>query len=266
MADRTFEEVRKEFLAAFRGIALYKHRYDVFRDFVTMSAISLRNAVVMNDELEKEYLAIIGSYQKPDQLQFPKLLALLVELLEFGPRDVLGNLFEALELTSKDKGQFFTPHPISEFMAQILGADTIELGDRPFIMLSEPACGAGGMVLAFVRQVQKAGYNPAERLWVQAIDVDRLAALMCYVQLSLWHIPAEVLVGDTLRMEMREVWYTPAHILGSWSYKIRARAEEQAAKRESEPLQQSPPTSTENAISDAVKTPLGTQVQFDFGF
>ena len=97
MAAKTFEEVRKEFLAAFRGIALYKHRYDVFRDFVTMSAITIRNAMVMNDALEKEYLGIIGSYQKQDQLQFPKLLALLVELLEFGPRDVLGNLFEALD-------------------------------------------------------------------------------------------------------------------------------------------------------------------------
>lgn len=31
MAAKTFEEVRKEFLAIFRGIALYKHRYDVFR-------------------------------------------------------------------------------------------------------------------------------------------------------------------------------------------------------------------------------------------
>ena len=156
MAAQTFEEVRKEFLVTFRGIALYKHRYDVFRDFVTMSAITLRNALVMNDELEKEYLAIIGSYQKPDQLHFPKLLALLVALLEFGPRDVLGNLFEALELTSKDKGQFFTPHPISEFMAQIVGNDEISLGDKPFITLSEPACGAGGMVLAFVQQMQQA--------------------------------------------------------------------------------------------------------------
>lgn len=266
MAAQSYEEVRKEFLVTFRGIALYKHRYDVFRDFVTMSAISLRNAMMMNDALEKEYLGIIGNYQKQDQLQFPKLLAHLVELLEFGPRDVLGNLFEALELNSKDKGQFFTPQPISEFMAQIVGNEDISLGDKPFITLSEPACGAGGMVLAFVKQMQQAGYNPAERLWVQAIDVDRLAALMCYVQLSLWHVPAEVIVGNTLSMELRELWYTPAHILGNWSYKLRVRAEERATKRESEPEIQSQPTSTTNPVSQPQKEIVGTQVQFDFGF
>ena len=266
MVAQSYEEVRKEFLVTFRGIALYKHRYDVFRDFVTMAGISLRNAMVLNDALEKEYLGIIGNYQKQDQLLFPKLLALLVELLEFGPRDVLGNLFEALELNSKDKGQFFTPQPISEFMAQIVGNEEISLGDKPFITLSEPACGAGGMVLAFVKQMQKAGYNPAECLWVQAIDVDRLAALMCYVQLSLWHVPAEVIVGNTLSMELRELWYTPAHILGNWSYKLRARAEEQATKRESEPEVQSQPTPTAYPVSQPQKETVGMQVQFDFGF
>ncbi|MDZ7894374.1 MAG: hypothetical protein U5M50_05045 [Sphingobium sp.] len=124
---QNYQELHKEFLGIFKAVALYKHRYDVFRDFVTMSAITLRNALVMNDALEQEYLGIIKGYKKEDQLQFPKLLALLVALLEFEPRDVLGNLFEALELTSKDKGQFFTPQPISEFMAQILGE---QLGQR----------------------------------------------------------------------------------------------------------------------------------------
>ena len=184
MTGKSFEESRKEFLAMFRGVALYKHRYDVFRDFVTMSAISLRNAVVKDEDLEQEYLRIIASYEKDDQLQFPKLLALLVELLEHEPTDVLGGLFEMLELTSKDKGQFFTPNPISQFMSQILGCEDLKHLDKPFITLSEPACGAGGMVLSFVKQVLTAGHNPAERLWVQAIDIDRMAALMCYVQLS----------------------------------------------------------------------------------
>lgn len=266
MAEKPYEKVRKEFLSLIRNVALYKHRYDVFRDFVTMSAITLRNALIMNDTLEKEYLSIIKSYEKADQLQFPKLLALLVELLEFGPRDVLGSLFEDLELTSKDKGQFFTPQPISELMASILGCDQIDLKGKPFIMLSEPACGAGGMVLAFVKQMQQSGHNPAQHLWVQAIDVDRLAALMCYVQLSLWHVPSEIIVGNTLSLEIREVWHTPAHILGNWSYKICKRAEDQALRRESEPEMQSQPTTTANPVSQPQKETVGTQVQFDFGF
>jgi type I restriction-modification system DNA methylase subunit len=270
MAEKTFEEVRKEFLSLFGQIARYKHRYDVFRDFVTMSAITLRNAMVMNQTLEDEYLSIIKGYEKDDQQQFPKLLALLVDMLEFEPSDVLGNLFGVLELTSKEKGQFFTPQPISELMASIVGSEEISLGDKPFITLSEPACGAGGMVLAFVKQMQRSGHNPAERLWVQAIDVDRLAALMCYVQLSLWHVPAEVIVGNTLSLEVREVWDTPAHILGNWPYKLRIQAEEQAsepnAKREPEPSMASDNSPNETPVADDLKKPFGTSVQFDFGF
>ena len=53
------------------------------------------------------------------------------------------------------------------------------------------------MILALVKVMITAGHNPAEKLWVQAIDVDRMAALMCYIQLSLWNVPAEVIVGNT---------------------------------------------------------------------
>ncbi len=266
MTGKSFEETRKEFLDIFRNVAMYKHRYDVFRDFVTMAAISLRNAMLKDEDLEQEYLRIIASYEKDDQLQFPKLLALLVELLEHEPTDVLGGLFELLELTSKDKGQFFTPNTISQFMSKILGCDDLEHLDKPFITLSDPACGAGGMVLAFVKQMLGAGHNPAERLWVQCIDVDRLAALMCYVQLSLWHVPAEIIVGNTLSLEFRERWYTPAHILGNWTYKLRRQAEEQTVKRESEPEQQNKKDVFETPKSEPSNTAPETPVQFDFGF
>jgi hypothetical protein len=58
------------------------------------------------------------------------------------------------------------------------------LDDQPFITLAEPACAAGGMVLALVKVLIEAGHNPADKLWVQCIDVDRLAALMCFIQLT----------------------------------------------------------------------------------
>jgi hypothetical protein len=66
----------------------------------------------------------------------------------------------------------------------------------------------------------RAGHDPARKLWVQAIDVDRMAALMCYTQLSLWNVPAEIIVGNTLSWDIREVWYTPAHHMGLWKYRL----------------------------------------------
>ena len=87
------------------------------------------------------------------------------------------------------------------------------------------------MVLAFVKVMLEKGWNPVERVWVQAQDIDRTAALMCYLQLALWHVPAAVVVGNTIAGEVREVFYTPAHYLGFWGNKLeRARREREAAQ------------------------------------
>lgn len=42
-----------------------------------------------------------------------------------------------------------------------------------------------------------------------------------HVQFSLLHIPAVVILGNTLALEEREHWYTPAHVIGLWSQKLR---------------------------------------------
>ncbi len=126
-----------------------------------------------------------------------------------------------LELGNQNTGQFFSPPSISEMMAQINYGDELRVMKKPFVTLSEPACGAGGMVLAFVKAMLSYDHNPAEKLWVQCIDVDRVAAMMCYIQLSLWNVPAQVIVGNTLSLEFREKYFTPAHYLFSWDEKLR---------------------------------------------
>ena len=224
MADPTTGEARAGFLKIFRATAPHKHRYDVFRDFVTMAAISLHNTAAHDDAREQEYLALINSYDPPDRNRFTQLLGELVTILEPEPRDALGPLYMALEIASKDQGQFFTPSEVSDAMAQITFADLeSRLKTEPFITLSEPACGAGGMVLSAVKRVIQGGHDPALRMWVQCIDIDRLAALMCYVQLSLWNVPAQVIIGDTLRWQHREQWFTPAHYMGGWRARLAAQ-------------------------------------------
>ena len=245
------------FQKRFRDIARHKHRYDVFRDFVTMAACSLHNGVWKDEVRETEYLEIIGRYDRDDQLAFPELMAGLVAMLQPEPRDVLGPLYMELEIANRDQGQFFTPPELSEVMARMVFADQLRmLESQPFITVQEPACGAGGMVLAIVKTLIADGRNPARTLWVQAIDVDRLAALMAYVQLSLWHVPAEILVGNTLSWEFRERWLTPAHRLGHWSARLLSRSEE-------------PVRETTSVAAIPADNPLSAgapdQMAFDFG-
>ncbi|MEY4507726.1 MAG: hypothetical protein RL297_2304 [Pseudomonadota bacterium] len=85
------------------------------------------------------------------------------------------------------------------------------------------------MVLAFVKIMIEAKLNPMHRLWVQAQDIDRTAALMCYIQLSLWGVPAAVVVGNTLANEQREVF------LHHWPPHGRVEMEARTARRRTRP-------------------------------
>ncbi len=214
---------RKAFIDLFNTIARHRHRYEVFKDFVTMAAISLHNRIRMDEKLEAEYMGIVQCYTKEEAISFSHLLAMLVNMLEPAPRDVLGTHFMELDFGGTHNGQFFTPHHVSEMMALIGYGEQLENLDVPFVTLCEPACGAGGMVLAFVKVLIDKGHNPAKKLWVRCQDIDRTAALMCYVQLALWHVPAAVIVGNTLANECREVFYTPAHYLHGWRWKLEER-------------------------------------------
>ena len=269
-----------EFLKIFRDTGRHRHRYEVFRDFVTMAGISLHNAINKVEKLEEEYLSTVRRYEQEDRERFPRLLAHLVELLEVEPWDALGQLYMELEIASEHVGQFFTPPALSELMARLTATDLLTRFDKPFLTVHEPACGAGGMILAFAKVMLEAKLNPAERLWVRCQDVDRTAALMCYVQLSLWHIPGVVVVGNTLTMDAREVFYTPAHYLGRWDDRLAIRRACEAMQSLFEAPQAIEPaaigaTSDEAPVRpDALPTeptkmplpPLGGQEQFDFGF
>lgn len=92
-----------------------------------------------------------------------------------------------------------------------------------------------------------------------------MVALMCYLQLSLWHIPGVVIVGNTIAGEAREVFYTPAHVLGGWNYRL-ARPGTAAVSEAPAPgasmVTTDAPSHTQN---QSLPSPLGGQQAFDFG-
>lgn len=214
---------KRAFYEVFDRLARRHNRYKVFNDFVTISAISLHNGIRKVESLEQEYFGIIADYSKEEVSAFAKLLGILVMLLEPEPTDILGQLYMELEISNKKSGQYFTPDDISRLMAELVYGEKTILPDDGFVTLCEPACGAGGMVLAFVKKLISQKLNPAYHLWVQCTDIDRTVALMCYVQLSLWNVPAQIIVGDTLTMQYREQYFTPAYYLFNWPFKLKNR-------------------------------------------
>jgi N-6 DNA Methylase len=199
-------------------------RYTTFTDCMAMMASSISNSVDLRhrDQREASYMEIVGRYDRKVVDLFPKIMAETALALD-PPSDVLGQTFHELELHNKARGQFFTPYDLSYMMARMtLGDDLIkEADEKGYITVHEPAAGSGSMVIALADVMHSRGVNPQQQLHVTAIDVDGRAAHMAYTQLSLLHIPAAVYVGNTLSMEMRDVWYTPAHILGGWGPRLR---------------------------------------------
>jgi hypothetical protein len=198
-----------------------------------MAAISISNAVdYRNREArEAEYLQIVQHYEPAEIALFPQMLGTLIDALEDEPRDVLGRLFHELELGNKWKGQFFTPDSVCRTMAALSfgeeGKDLIR--KRGFIRASEPAAGSGAMVIALAREMLSQGVNYQQHLHVTAVDVDIRAVHMAYLQLSLLHVPAVIVHGNTLSFEEWSHWYTPAHILGGWEWRLRRRAADDGA-------------------------------------
>ena len=228
MASRVPAYIRdgQELIKEIQKLA-YKHpAYQIFQDWLEISAIAISNAVDKGnfEEREKRYLELINQYSKEEQNALVGLLATLTMTLNDvverkGPSDVLGEVFHGLELHNKYKGQFFTPNHICEFMGQaIIAGDTEKLiSDTGFVSVCEPCVGSGGLVIGFASAMEKNNYNYQTEMCVTAVDIDIKCVHMAYLQLSLYGIPAKIIHGNSLTGEEWSVWYTPSYIFGLWS-------------------------------------------------
>lgn len=188
--------------------------WQVFQDFVAMSAISIRNAVDFRDRdaYEEQYLAIVKRYDREEIELFPKMLAELTLALEDDMSDILGRVFSELELGNRWKGQFFTPDDVCRLMAAMSYGDGLQaaIAEKGYVSVGEPAVGGGAMIIALAHEMKRQGLNYQRQLHVTATDIDLRAVHMSYLQLSLLHIPAVIIHGDTIRLTEHSRWHTPA--------------------------------------------------------
>ena len=229
--SRSPPDHQKELLKLFGSLAYRHSAWQVFADFAEAGAISLSNAIdwAQRDEREARYMALIKRY-KPDELStFPKMLGELILALEEEPSDILGRTFHDLELHNKWSGQFFSPYPICQMMAKMTLGDEEDvrarIAARGFVTVQEPCCGSGAMVIALAHGMKDLDINYQQHLHVTAVDVDPKCVHMTYLQFALLHIPAVVIHGNSLSLEEYGRWYTPAHIMGGWTWKLSRKPE-----------------------------------------
>lgn len=200
-----------------------------------MSAYSISNAVDKKhfEEREKSFTSIAAKYSHDDLEKFASMLGNVVIGLDKNPdQDFLGELFMNLDLGNEWKGQFFTPYSVCRCMAGMLMSDDVpgKIAEKGWVSVNDPACGAGALLIAYANECQRRHINYQQSVLFVAQDIDQLAGMMCYIQLSLLGCPGYVAIQDTLRNPVTaaddrglipvedsgNVWYTPMYFTDSW--------------------------------------------------
>lgn len=220
---------QKEIVKLFSAFDGSKNRRKIFDDFLVMTACMLSNLgdPVHYEEREKLYMQHANQY-KPQELEiFGKMIAEIVAGMEDNPdQDFLGEMYMALDFGSSAAGQFFTPYCVCRCMASISSNFEVlkaEIADRGFVGVTDPACGAGALLVAFANEALRQDINPQTQCLFVAQDIDMTVGCMCYIALSFMGLAGYVVIGDTLCHpntvrdqrgllpvdDCGRIWYTP---------------------------------------------------------
>jgi len=165
---------------------------------------------------EEEYLEEAKWWERPELDLFAEALAALVLEMESRPfEDVLGGYYMEFALSQKGQqwnGEFHTPKSICDLMARMTLGDMESLPAEGSITICEPACGAGAMILSLAEACPP---EVRRRLRVTAIDVNRTACHMAFINTTLWGIPTRIIHGNALSMECWAAW-SNIHYIAPW--------------------------------------------------
>lgn len=174
----------------------------VFRDWVSLMLFSLAKE-------EKMYMEIISRYRNDGQDReadlFSRAFSEIMAEMRKENHDVLGGIYMEIvsNWSAKGMGQFFTPTPICDMMANM----TIgEPEDRP-VTVADPACGSGRTFISAAKLVHP-------KSWFYGIDADNVCAQMCALNFCFFNMNGYVIHGNTLSMKFYDGWITNHSSIG----------------------------------------------------
>ena len=233
-------DFERKFLKIFRSLCGSRSSWQVWQDFVDMSACAIANSVDKQEDVwkkrEDEYMRIVKGYRKEEANDIAELLGIVVSALDENPdQDFLGKLYMQLNLGSHWHGQFFTPWHVSELMAKIIVGDESkkQIEKNRYISVVDPCCGAGGMLLAFASACREktTDINYQQSVLFVGQDIDPVVAKMCFIQMSLIGCPGYVIIGDALIKPPKgtllqpiydppeNIWFTPLYFTDVWAWR-----------------------------------------------
>lgn len=227
------QDSEREFLKLFDKLTYSRSAWQVWEDLMTVMACSISNAVDRTPDKfkrrEEQYeraIKRLGGVEIPAQI-----LGIITMALEVDPdQDFLGKLYMNLNLGSHWHGQFFTPYNVCRMMAEMNFGDGIqaEIKRKGYISVCDPCVGAGAMLIAAANALRRAKINYQTNAVFVGQDIDRVVAMMAYIQLSLIGCPGYIIIGNSLTnpltghvlfpkdTEGLEVWITPLFMHDIW--------------------------------------------------
>ena len=115
---------REEIVKTIQEMAGRYSAYEIFTDWIRCLALSIEQSThLLRDERwesrEQEYIDTIKKYSDEEKTKIYKMTAYLIDTLEDGPDDVLGDVYMKSDMGSKAAGQFFTPFHLSVLTAKL---------------------------------------------------------------------------------------------------------------------------------------------------
>lgn len=227
------QDSEKEFLKLFDRLTYSRSAWQVWEDLMTVMACSISNAVDRTPDKfkrrEEQYersIKNLGGVEIPAQM-----LGIITMALEQDPdQDFLGKLYMSLNLGNHWKGQFFTPYNVCRLMAEMNFGDGLqaEIERKGYISVCDPCVGAGAMLIAAANAMRRAKVNYQTSAVFVGQDIDRIVAMMAYIQISLIGCPGYIIIGNSLMnpptghelfpkdAEGQEVWITPLFMHDIW--------------------------------------------------
>lgn len=226
-------DAEKEFLKLFDTLTYSLSAWQAWEDLMTAMACSISNVVDREPDKfkgrEEQYgraIKRLGGVEVPAQM-----LGIITMALEQNPdQDFLGKLYMNLNLGNHWKGQFFTPYNVCRMMAEMNfgnGAQA-EVEKKGYISICDPCVGAGAMLIAAANAMRRAKVNYQTNAVFVGQDIDRVAAMMAYIQISLIGCPGYIIIGNSLTnpptghmlfprdTEGQEIWITPLSMHDIW--------------------------------------------------
>lgn len=218
-----------EIVKLFNTLTGARQLWELWEDAMILFATMLSNAVDKRfyDKREEMFKSIAGKYTEKEIQIFQQIFAEIVNQLEAEPeQDFLGDLYMQLDLGSHWHGQFFTPYNVCKMMADLQLPDELNFEDAKAVTITDCACGGGALLIAsahsYRKKMAKIGLNAQDFVCLYAQDLSMVAALMCYIQISLQGYAGKIKIGDSLLHPMldtdngSDIWYTPMWFSDVW--------------------------------------------------